>query len=478
MTIAAISTAPGIGGIAVIRVSGPQAIAIVDSIFQPARAGHALTSRPAHTLTYGQIRQDNGEVLDEVVASLFRAPHSFTGEDVVELSCHGSVYIQQALLQLLIDHGCRLAEPGEFTRRAFANGRMDLSQAEAVADLIAANSAAAHRVALNQMKGNFSHRLGELRQQLLDLSSLLELELDFSEEDVEFADRTRLTALAEEIHAAIHQLTQSFSTGNAIRNGVPVAIIGETNAGKSTLLNLLLNDDRAIVSDVHGTTRDVVEDTCVMNGVLLRFIDTAGIRETRDRIEAMGIERTYQRLDHADIVLWIVDGSRLGDATLAEDLRHDVRAMHARIAPYLHPQQTLCIVVNKADLIPAAMMEQQLPALRAALDEELATPYTLLPLSAKTHQGVDALTQKLQEVTTLPTVQAGDVIVSNLRHYEALTHADEAILRVKSGLETRLPGDLIAQDLRECNFHLGSILGAVSSSEVLNSIFSRFCIGK
>jgi tRNA modification GTPase len=328
------------------------------------------------------------------------------------------------------------------------------------------------------MKGNFSHRLGELRQQLLDLSSLLELELDFSEEDVEFADRTRLTALAEEIHAAIHQLTQSFSTGNAIRNGVPVAIIGETNAGKSTLLNLLLNDDRAIVSDVHGTTRDVVEDTCVMNGVLLRFIDTAGIRETRDRIEAMGIERTYQRLDHADIVLWIVDGSRLGDAALAEDLRHDVRAMHARIAPYLHPQQALCIVVNKADLIPAAMMEQQLPALRAALDEELATPYTLLPLSAKTHQGVDALTQKLQEVTTLPTVQAGDVIVSNLRHYEALTHADEAILRVKSGLETRLPGDLIAQDLRECNFHLGSILGAVSSSEVLNSIFSRFCIGK
>jgi tRNA modification GTPase len=436
-----------------------------------------LASRPAHTLTYGQVRQDNGEVLDEVVAALFRAPHSFTGEDVVELSCHGSVYIQQALLQLLIDHGCRLAEPGEFTRRAFSNGRMDLSQAEAVADLIAANSAAAHRVALNQMKGNFSHRLGELRQQLVDLASLLELELDFSEEEVEFADREKLTSLAEEIHAAISRLTQSFSTGNAIRNGVPVAIIGETNAGKSTLLNLLLNDDKAIVSDVHGTTRDVVEDTCVMNGVLLRFIDTAGIRDTRDRIEAMGIERTYQRLDHADIVLWIIDGSRLGDAALAEELRHDVRAMHGRIAPYLHPEQTVCVVVNKADLIPAAMMEQQLPALRATLDE-LLTGYTLLPLSAKTLQGFDALSRKLQEVTALPAVQSGDVIVSNLRHYEALVHADEAILRVKSGLESMLSGDLIAQDLRECNFFLGNILGSVSNSEVLNSIFSRFCIGK
>jgi tRNA modification GTPase len=477
MTIAAISTAPGIGGIAVIRVSGPRAISIVDTIFQPAREGHTLASRPAHTLTYGQVRQDNGEVLDEVVAALFRAPHSFTGEDVVELSCHGSVYIQQALLQLLIDHGCRLAEPGEFTRRAFSNGRMDLSQAEAVADLIAANSAAAHRVALNQMKGNFSHRLGELRQQLVDLAALLELELDFSEEEVEFADREKLTSLAEEIHAAISRLTQSFSTGNAIRNGVPVAIIGETNAGKSTLLNLLLNDDKAIVSDVHGTTRDVVEDTCVMNGVLLRFIDTAGIRDTRDRIEAMGIERTYQRLDHADIVLWIIDGSRLGDAALAEELRHDVRAMHGRIAPYLHPEQTVCVVVNKADLIPAAMMEQQLPALRATLDE-LLTGYTLLPLSAKTLQGFDALSRKLQEVTALPAVQSGDVIVSNLRHYEALVHADEAILRVKSGLESMLSGDLIAQDLRECNFFLGNILGSVSNSEVLNSIFSRFCIGK
>jgi tRNA modification GTPase len=305
----------------------------------------------------------------------------------------------------------------------------------------------------------------------------LELELDFSEEEVEFADREKLTSLAEEIHAAISRLTQSFSTGNAIRNGVPVAIIGETNAGKSTLLNLLLNDDKAIVSDVHGTTRDVVEDTCVMNGVLLRFIDTAGIRDTRDRIEAMGIERTYQRLDHADIVLWIIDGSRLGDAALAEELLHDVRAMHGRIAPYLHPEQTVCVVVNKADLIPAAMMEQQLPALRATLDE-LLTGYTLLPLSAKTLQGFDALSRKLQEVTALPAVQSGDVIVSNLRHYEALVHADEAILRVKSGLESMLSGDLIAQDLRECNFFLGNILGSVSNSEVLNSIFSRFCIGK
>jgi tRNA modification GTPase len=477
MTIAAISTAPGIGGIAVIRVSGPQAINIVDSLFVPARAGHVLSTRAAHTLTYGQIRQDNGEVLDEVVAALFRAPHSFTGEDVVELSCHGSTFIQQALLQLLLDHGCRLAEPGEFTRRAFTNGRMDLSQAEAVADLIAANSAAAHRVALNQMKGNFSVRLKELRAQLVDLASLLELELDFSEEDVEFADRAKLTDLAGQIHREISALTQSFSTGNAIRNGVPVAIIGETNAGKSTLLNLLLNDEKAIVSDVHGTTRDVVEDTCVMNGVLLRFIDTAGIRDTRDRIEAMGIERTYQRLDHADIVLWIIDGSRLGDASLTADLNHDVRAMYARIAPFLHPQQTLCVVVNKSDLIPVDMMAQQLPALRATLDE-LTPAYTLLLLSAKTRSGVEALTDKLRQVTALPAVQTGDVIVSNLRHYEALQHADQAIVRVMEGLESMLSGDLVAQDLHECNFYLGSIVGEVSNTEVLNSIFSRFCIGK
>jgi tRNA modification GTPase len=493
MTIAAISTAPGTGGIAVIRVSGPQAVAIVDSIFQPLRASHTLASRPAHTLTYGQVVQDSGEVLDEVVAALFRGPHSFTGEDVVELSCHGSTYIQQTLLRLLLDHGCRLAEPGEFTRRAFANGRMDLTQAEAVADLIAAGSEAAHRVALSQMKGRFSTRLGELRQQLVDLASLLELELDFSEEEVEFADREKLTQLAEEIHTALRSLIQSFSTGNALRSGIPVAIIGETNAGKSTLLNLLLGDDKAIVSDIHGTTRDVVEDTCILNGVLLRFVDTAGIRETHDRIEALGIERTYRRLDGARIVLWVVDGTRLGDAALTEDLLQDLRALHARIAPYLHESQTLCVVINKSDLIPAALLERQLPALRAALDEMLPTAtdkshsagvaaarpaYTLLPLSAKTQAGFPALLDLLKEATTLPAVHSGDVIVTNLRHYEALVHADEAILRVRTGLQSLLSGDLVAQDLRECNYFLGTILGTVSSAEVLQSIFSKFCIGK
>jgi tRNA modification GTPase len=283
--------------------------------------------------------------------------------------------------------------------------------------------------------------------------------------------------LAEQIHTALQSLIQSFSTGNALRNGIPVAIIGETNAGKSTLLNLLLGDDKAIVSDVHGTTRDVVEDTCVMNGVLLRFVDTAGIRETHDRIEALGIERTYRRLDGANIVLWVVDGTRLGDAALTEELLEDLRALHARIAPYLHERQTLCVVINKSDLIPAALLERQLPALRAALDEMLPA-YTLLPLSAKTQAGLPALLDRLKEATTLPAVRTGDVIVTNLRHYEALVHADEAILRVRAGLQSLLSGDLVAQDLRECNYFLGNILGTVSSAEVLQSIFSRFCIGK
>ncbi len=484
MTIAAISTAPGMGGIAVIRVSGPDAIRIVSEIFRPFKREHLLTERPAYTMTFGQVVDDRGEVLDEVVASLFRAPHSFTGEEVVELSCHGSVYIQQTLLQLLIDHGCRLAEPGEFTRRAFTNGRMDLSQAEAVADLIAADNAAAHRVALSQMKGNFSNRLTELRSRLVDLSSLLELELDFSEEEVEFADRRQLTDLADEIHRTIVRLTESFRTGNAIRNGIPVAIIGETNAGKSTLLNLLLGDEKAIVSDIHGTTRDVVEDTCVMNGVLLRFIDTAGIRDTQDRIEAMGIERTYQRLNHADIVLWVVDGTRLGDPQLTEALIADLSAMYQRINPYLHERQRLCLVVNKSDLISPATLSLQLPRLQEtlrALEGRTTTDdgaLKVLPLSAKTGAGMDQLYGLLEQWTTLPEVPAGDVIVTNLRHYEALTHADEAILRVSEGLRQMLPGDLIAQDLRSCNFYLGDILGTVSSSEVLNTIFGRFCIGK
>lgn len=486
MNITAISTPPGVGGIAVIRVSGPQAIEITGKIFRPKNPAHTLSCRPAYSMTFGQIIQENGEPLDEVIVSLYRAPHSFTGEVITEISCHGSVYIQQTLLQLLLRNGCRMAGPGEFTRRAFANGRLDLSQAEAVADLIAADSAAAHRLAMNQMKGAFSKRLKELRKQLLSLSSLLELELDFSEEDVEFANRSQLMNLADEIQGDVTHLAESFQTGNAIRNGIPVAIIGETNAGKSTLLNALLGDDKAIVSDIHGTTRDVIEDTCIMNGILLRFIDTAGIRDTRDRIETMGIERTYQKLDQASIVLWMIDGTRLGDRHLTESLILDATDLYRRISPYLHTRQKIYVIINKSDLVAPGTLQKNLPLLQDALNnfsiktEELPQNERLryLTISAKTGAGISDLKEKLHSAAQQPDIQSGDVIVTNIRHYEALTHAAAAISRVKQGLITQLPGDLIAQDLRECNYYLGSIIGEISNNELLGSIFSKFCVGK
>ncbi len=486
MNITAISTPPGVGGIAVIRISGPQTIEITGKIFRPKNSSHLLSCRPAYSLTFGEIIQENGETLDEVIIALYRTPHSFTGEDVVEISCHGSTYIQQTLLQLLLRNGCRMATPGEFTRRAFANGRIDLSQAEAVADLIAADSAAAHRLAMNQMKGAFSLRLKTLRQQLLSLSSLLELELDFSEEDVEFADRTRLMELADEIQADVTHLAESFQTGNAIRNGIPVTIIGETNVGKSTLLNTLLGDDKAIVSDIHGTTRDVIEDTCIVNGILLRFIDTAGIRDTRDRIETMGIERTYQKLDQASIVLWLIDGTRLGDKHLTESLRLDVSDLYRRISPYLHAQQKIYVLINKSDLVAPGTLQQNLPILQNALNhllpENIGQPQSgelqYLTISAKTGTGISELKERLQLAAQHPAIQSGDIVVTNIRHYEALTHASAAISRVKQGLSSQLPGDLVAQDLRECNYYLGSIVGEISNDELLGSIFSKFCVGK
>lgn len=487
MNIAAISTPAGIGGIAVIRVSGPDAIALTDKIFHPFKEENTLSSRKSHTLTYGQIVDPaSGEVIDEVVASLYRCPNSFTGEDVVEISCHGSVYVQQRILQTLLDNGLRLAEPGEFTRRAFRNGKMDLSQAEAVADLIAANNAASHRLAINQLKGAFSRRLAELRHQLIDLSSLLELELDFSEEDVEFADRVRLMNLADDIHHSVDRLASSFQTGNAIRNGIPVTIIGETNAGKSTLLNQLLGDDKAIVSDIHGTTRDVIEDTIVMNGVLLRFIDTAGIRETKDTVEALGIERTYQRLNQANIVIWMIDGTRLSDEQLTLQLAEDAVKMHKKIAKYLRAEQKLIVLINKADLVSRAALANNIPTLQGTLNVELqcsgnaedAPSFQYIIMSAKDPNGFDRLNEAIAKASVLPEVQQGDIIVTNVRHYEALKAADKAILRVRRGLEEQLSGDFIAQDLRECSHYLGTIVGEVSNDEILGSIFSRFCIGK
>lgn len=456
-TICAVSTAPGVGGIAVIRVSGPEAIAICNTIFVPRTAGKDLLSQKAYTLRYGSIRRGE-ELIDEVLVALFRAPHSFTGEDTVEITCHGSVYIQQQIMQLLIESGCRSALPGEYTQRAFMNGKMDLSQTEAVADLIASTSAGQHRLALNQMRGGFSHELKNLREQLLHITSLMELELDFSDhEELEFADRSELSTLAAHIETVISRLANSFSVGNAIKNGIPVAIIGETNAGKSTLLNVLLNEDKAIVSDIHGTTRDVIEDTVNIGGITFRFIDTAGIRETHDAIESIGIERTFQKLDQADIVLWMID---------AADADQQIAQLSEKILPHSEGKQ-LILVFNKADLLADNRFKPAgLPNVQSIF------------ISAKKREHIDELQDLLIQAAHIPSLSSNDIIVTNIRHYEALTHALESIHRVQEGLSANLSGDFISQDLRECIFHLSDIIGEVTTDQVLGNIFERFCVGK
>lgn len=459
-TICAISTAPGAGGIAVIRVSGNEAIAVSNRIFTPRRAGKDLFSQPAYSLTYGCIKKGK-ELIDDVLVALFRAPHSFTGEDTAEITCHGSVYIQQQIMQLLINNGCRTAQPGEFTQRAFLNGKMDLSQAEAVADLIASTSAGTHRLALSQMRGGFSNELSKLRSQLLDFTSLIELELDFSEEDVEFANRTNLKTLASGIEQLIRGLADSFSVGNAIKNGIPVAIIGETNAGKSTLLNLLLNEEKAIVSDIHGTTRDVIEDTINLAGITFRFIDTAGIRETTDTIESLGIERTFQKLEQASIVLWVID-IRTPELQL--------KSLAETILPKAAGKQLL-LVFNKADLLSSEELSHKQHLLQTH-------NFPRLYISAKDKTNTEVLQQQLLTAANLPEIGQNDVIVTNLRHYEALTKAHEAILRVLNGLEMNISGDFLSQDIRECMHYLGEITGEISEDEILGNIFSKFCIGK
>lgn len=457
-TICAISTPHGTGGIAVVRVSGPQAATIVARRWQ----GADITTMRSHTAHLGTVTGSDGQPLDQVVLTLFRAPHSFTGEDVIELSCHGSMWIQRQLVLSLIDAGCRAATGGEFTQRAFGNGRLDLSQAEAVADLIAAQSRAAHRVAINQMRGAFSRLLSQLRGQLLQFVSLIELELDFSEEDVTFADRSRLLHLAQSIQGVIGRLTASYSSGNVIKNGLPVAIVGQTNAGKSTLLNLLLHDDRALVSDIQGTTRDVIEDTVDIGGTLFRFIDTAGIRQAHDAIEKMGIERTFQKLDQAQVVLWVIDGTQP-----AEQLEEFSRQIMPHTAG-----KTLIAVANKADLGPSAQVQETLARLLPQGAQQVS-------ISARDGINTDALTQMLTRAAAMPDMADDNaVIVTNARHYEALTRAGAALDRAISGLNQGLSGDLVSQDIRECMHYLGEITGEITTDDVLGEIFSHFCVGK
>lgn len=467
-TICAIATATG-GALGIIRVSGPEAISIADSIFTPVGSDkRKLQERQPYTLAFGRITDGSGNIIDEVLISIFRAPHSYTGEDSVEISCHGSSYILQKVMQLLMENGCTPAAPGEYTQRAFLNGKMDLSQAEAVADLIASHSEASHRIAMNQMRGAFSRELAALRSQLLHLTSLMELELDFSDhEELEFADRSELLNVADKIRQTVSSLIGSFRVGNAIKNGVPVAIVGETNAGKSTLLNQLVGEERAIVSDIHGTTRDTIEDTITIGTATFRFIDTAGIRDTTDTIESIGIERTMQKISQAEIVLLLIDSTQASQ-------------QYALLAPKVLPLckgKSLIIAYNKAD-IAGDTKPPYVADLTSPEYVDLSSVDEIL-ISAKTGQGIDALRHLLCTLAAVDSDSSSGVIVSNLRHLSALNTALSDIERVLDGLASGLPSDLISQDLRSCLYALGEITGGeIQTDEVLGNIFSHFCIGK
>jgi len=460
-TICAISTAAGTGAIAMIRLSGNNAHAIADSIFCSVKASKKLAQQKGGTFHFGTICDSKNEIVDEVIAAVFKAPHSFTGENMVEFSCHGSSYIQQKVLQLLIDKGARMAKPGEYTQRAFLNGKMDLSQAEAVADLIAASSGAAAKIALQQMRGGISDQIKLLRNQLLTFTSLVELELDFSEEDVEFANREDLLQLSNDINQLIRKLTASFQYGNAIKNGLPVAIVGDANVGKSTLLNALLREERAIVSEIAGTTRDVIEDVVIIDGIQFRFIDTAGIRTTTDQIETLGIERTFQKIEQAEIVLTIIDATRPFN---------DIIMFLTRMSEKLHTKKS-ALVINKIDKADEAVIEE-LTQMGQAME------FPVIPISAKEQLHIDNLTTFLTQSVQSNAYTESDVIITNLRHYESLTNAGEAIKRVIEGLHAQISGDFLSQDIRECLYYLGEITGEISTDEVLGNIFKHFCIGK
>ncbi len=457
-TIIALATPSGVGAIAVIRLSGENAITIADAFFKSIKKGKSLNNQKSHTIHLGHI-VDKGIVLDEVLVSVFKNPNSYTGENVVEISCHGSSFIQQEIIQLFLKNGCRMADNGEFTMRAFLNGKMDLSQAEAVADVIASNSAASHQMAIQQMRGGITNELKELRGQLLDFAALIELELDFSGEDVEFADRTRFKELVAKITFVLKRLIDSFSFGNAMKNGIPVAIIGEPNVGKSTLLNALLNEEKAIVSDIAGTTRDAIEDELIIEGVAFRFIDTAGIRETKDIVENIGIKKAYEKAENAQLIIFIIDAR----TEKKEQRQKEILTIKERF-----PNKRLLVIANKIDLISDDE--------KAALELEIKN---LIPLSAKNKTGIDELKNELTSLVNIGALSNNETIVTNSRHFEALNNALIAITSVQQGIDLEISTDLFSIDIRECLRHLGAITGDYDvDKDILGHIFSNFCIGK
>lgn len=458
--ICAIATASGMGAIAVVRLSGQRCHEIALSIFKSRTRNLDKSSIVPNKAYFGDL-VDGTDVVDEAIVTFFASPHSYTGEDSVEISCHGSVYIQQKVLEILIARGARLAGPGEFSRRAFLNNKLDLAQAEAVADLIASQSEASHKIAVNQLKGGFSKELRDIRSRLLDITSLLELELDFSEEDVEFADRTQLLELIEEAISHIGRLTESFRLGNAIKNGIPVTIAGETNTGKSTLLNAILGEERAIVSDIEGTTRDTVEETFNIFGTLYRFIDTAGIRQTTEEIERIGIERTFKKMEEADVILGMVD--------MTKGLEKAISAIRLIVSKVDRQQQTLIVLCNKRDVA------RDFPC------EQLLSEFEDIPIefvSAKDNDDVERIKRFIFNNSSLHSVGANETLVTNMRHYESLRRSKENLEQVREGIMVGLSADLLSQDLRQALFYLGSITGEITNDEVLGNIFGRFCVGK
>ncbi len=461
--IVALATPSGAGAIAIIRVSGPDAVKIVAPLFQ-AKSGKDISSLPSHTLHLGNL-VDGERIIDEVLVSIFHGPRSYTGENTIEISCHGSPYIQQEIIQLLIRKGCRSAEAGEFTLWAFLNGKMDLSQAEAVADLISSENQASHQLAMQQMRGGFSNEIQRLRQELLNFASLIELELDFAEEDVEFANRDQFRELVSRIQNVLKKLIDSFAIGNVLKNGIPVAIVGEPNVGKSTLLNALLNEERAIVSEIAGTTRDTIEDEITIGGVGFRFIDTAGIRDTEDVIEGLGIKKTFEKISQAQVVVYLSPLTPEGGIT--QTAVQEIEKIRDQF-----PKKPLIIVVNKIDLLT----ETQISEIRNDLNVFDDTYIHLL--SAKTGQGVEELQMKLLEFVNTGELRNNNTIVTNSRHYNALLSALEEINRVQEGLNANLSGDLLAIDIRQALYHFGEITGEVTNDELLGNIFANFCIGK